>query len=99
MILPSTGFTPAPIMTSKPQRDIIATLVNPSQLRRPSVRGMATSKVAIENINNKRIAHRPLSERVDKACWPDSNSDPCDRIGKQFQVMVWWSIQYRRWRI
>ncbi len=76
MVLLSTGFTPAPIMTSKPQRDIIATLANPSQLRRPNVRGIATSKVAIENISNKRIAHRPLSERVDKACCPDNSSDP-----------------------
>jgi hypothetical protein len=74
------GFLPAPIIASTPARAIAQTLNKLSQLRRSRVHGKEKASVTAANVNTKSIIQSPLSESVDKACCPDSSSEPVDAV-------------------
>ena len=73
------GFTPAPTMARKPHTVMKIALKRPSQLSRPSVRGSETTNVATAKMASSTVAHRPLLDRVESACCPESNSEPYAR--------------------
>jgi hypothetical protein len=73
---PDVGFRPAAIIANTPERDISRTLKRPIQLSRSKVRGSDRMRVAAAKISRKYMAQRALSDNDDKACCPDSNSEP-----------------------
>lgn len=63
-------------MANIPQSVIMPVLIKLSHASRPSVRGSDNKKLAIEKISSSITAHNPLSDKVERACCPESTKEP-----------------------